>query len=143
VAAVAPQGDLPGSHQAVPVVQAHQVAHRVVHGPEALLHPVAASLVRLELARSSDFPGRMEHPLSLTVLERVPVLAFWGGSAGVGSLDLLLTGTVGGAVVTTGQPPVGAIPLVRWSRLWQRGRNWELLVVVSPSRNMFVGLAGE
>jgi hypothetical protein len=137
-AVVAPQGDLPGSHQVVPVVQ----ARRAVHGLEALLHPVADPLVRLEPARSSDFPGRTEHPLSLMVLERALVLAFWGDSAGVGSLDPLPIGTAGGAVVTTAQPPVEAIPLIRWSRPWQRGRNWELLVVVSPSGSMFVGLAG-
>jgi hypothetical protein len=145
VAAVvaAPQGDLPGSHQAVPVVQARQVAHRVVHGPEAPLHPVADPLVRLEPARSSDFPGRTEHPLSLTVLERVLLPAFWGDFAGVGFLDPLPIGTAGGAVATTGQPLVEAIPSIHWSRPWRREKSWGLPVVVLPSGSMFVGLAGE
>jgi hypothetical protein len=76
------------------------------------------------------------------VLVRVLVLAFSGDFAGVGSSDLLLVGTVGGAVATLGQPPVGTIFSTRWSQPWQKGRNWELLVVASPSGNTFVGLVG-
>ena len=142
VVVAAPQGDLPDAHQVVPVVQVCQVAHRAVPGPEVLLYPVADPAVPPELASSADPLERTDHPPSPMVLVRVLVLAFWGDSAGVESLDPLLVGTAGGAVATTGQPPVEAILSTRWSQPWQKGRNWEPLVVVSPSGSMFVGLAG-
>jgi hypothetical protein len=143
VAAVAVlQGDLPDAHQAVPVVQVRQVAHRVVPGPETPSYPVADPAVPPELASPAAPLERSDHPQSPIVLVRVLVLAFWGDSAGVGSLDPLLVGTAGGAVATTGQPPVETILLTRWSQPWQKGRNWEPLVVVSPNGSMFVGLAG-
>jgi hypothetical protein len=139
VAVVVHQGDLLGSLQAV---QARQVAHRVVPGPGAPLRPEADPVVSHELARSSGSPDQMGYPLSPMVLVRILVPAFWGDSAGVESLDPLLVGTAGGAVATMGLPPVEATPLTRWSQLWQKGRNLEPLVVVSPSGSMFVGLAG-
>jgi hypothetical protein len=142
VVVVVPQGDLPDAHQAVPVVQARQVVHRADLVPEALLLPVADLLVLHELARSSDSPDQMGYPLSLTVLVRVPVLVFWEDSAWAGSLDPLLAGTVGGAVATTGPQLVETSLLTHWSQPWQKGRNWELAAVVSPSGSMFVGLAG-
>ena len=143
VVAEVPQGDLLVAHQAVLAVQACQVAHRAVPGPVVLPHPVADPAVPPEPARLADFLDRMGYPLSPMVLVRVPVLVFWGDFAGVGSLDPLLAGTAGGAVATTGQPPVETIPLTRWFPLWQKGRNWEPPVVVLPSGSMFVGLAGE
>ena len=51
---VVPQGVLPDVHQAVPVDQARQVAHRAVSGPEAPLHPVADLAVHPEPAKSVD-----------------------------------------------------------------------------------------
>jgi hypothetical protein len=139
VAVAVLQGVPPDSHQAV---QARQVAHRAVPDLEALLHPVADPAVPHELASSAGSLGRADHLLSPTVLAQVLVLAFWGDSAGVGSLDPLLVDTAGGAVATTGQPPVETVLLIRWSQPWQRGRNWEPLVVASPSGSMFVGLVG-
>jgi hypothetical protein len=108
-AVVVPQGVLPDVHQAVPGAQAHQVAHRVVPGPEALLRLVADLAVHLELAKSSDSVDRTGYPLSPVTPVRVLVLAFWGDFAGVGSLDPLLVGTARGAVVTTDRPPVETI----------------------------------
>jgi hypothetical protein len=139
---VVPQGVLPDVHQAVPEAQARQVAHRAVPGPEALLRLVADLAVHLEPAKSSDSLDRMGYPLSPTTLARVLVLAFWEDFAGVGSLDPLLVGTAGGAVATTGRPPVEMIPLTRWCQLWRKGRNWEPLAEASPSGSMFVGLEG-
>jgi hypothetical protein len=141
-AAAAPQGDLLVVHQAVPGAQAHQVAHRVVPGLEALLHPVADLAVHLEPAKSLDSLDRTGYPLSPMALVRVLVLASWEDFAGVGFLDPLLVGTAGGAVATTGRPPVETILLTRWSQLWQKGRNWEPLAEASPSGSMFVGLEG-
>jgi hypothetical protein len=76
------------------------------------------------------------------VLVQVLVPVFWGDSAGVESLDPLLVGIAGGVVATAGQLLVETVPSIRWSQPWQKGRNWEPVVVVSPSGNMFVGLAG-
>jgi hypothetical protein len=140
--AVDPQGDLPDAHQAVPLVQERQVAHWAVPDLEAFPHSVADPAVPHELAKSAGSLDRKDHPPSPRVPVRVLVLASWEGSAGVGSLDPLLVGTAEGAVATTDQPPVEAILSTRWSRPWQKGRNWEPLVVVSPSGSMFVGLVG-
>jgi hypothetical protein len=142
VAVAVPQGDLPDVHQVVPVDQVRQVARRVVPRPEALPHSMADPLVPHELASSADSPDRTDYPPSPMVLVRVPVLAFWGVPVLVGFVDPLFADTAGGAVATTGQPPVETTLLTHWSLLWQKGRNWEPLVVVMPSGSMFVGLAG-
>jgi hypothetical protein len=49
---------------------------------------------------------------------RVPVLASWGDSALVESLDPPLVDIAGGAVATMGQPPVETALSTRWSLPW-------------------------
>jgi hypothetical protein len=99
--------------------------------------------VSADLVRQQGVLGRKDpHPSPTDLRVQVLVLASEGDSAGVESLDPSLVGTAGGAVATTGQPLVETIPSTRWFQFWQKGRNWEPLVVVSPSGSMFVGLAG-
>jgi hypothetical protein len=55
---------------------------------------------------------------------------------------LPLVGIARGVVATSDQLLVETSLSTRWFQPWRRGRNWEPLVVVSPSGSMFVGLAG-
>jgi hypothetical protein len=153
VVVAVPLGDLPDAHQVVrraapdpealplPAVRVARV-RQVVLGSEVPPHLVVDPAVHLRLARSLGSLDQMGYPLSLTVLVRVCVLAFWGGPALVGFVGLSFVGTAGGAVAMMGQSPVETIPLTRWSQPWQKERNWEPPVVVSPSGSKFVGLAG-
>ena len=109
VVVVVPQGDLPDAHQVVrraapdpealllPAVCVVRV-RQVVLGPEVLPHSVVDLAVRQQLARSSGSSDQTGYPLSLIILVRVRVLAFWGGPALVEFVDLFLVGTAGEAV---------------------------------------------
>ena len=95
----------------VALLEVHQVVRQAVVNPEVLLlsvnpvDPVVHQVVCQEDFLEVPLLGRKDHYPATTGLVGVQVLAlaFWGGPAWAGFLDLLLVDTAGGVVATVGR----------------------------------------